>query len=130
MRMLKVAGLLVVAGTVALGANARAVESPVEPGVYAAADTTGKRIFETKGNCGVCHGMNAKGTALAPDLTDAAWLHADGTVETIAKVVKEGVATPKEHPAPMPPMGGAQLTDEEIQAVSRYVASLSAGAGG
>jgi mono/diheme cytochrome c family protein len=63
---------------------------------------------------------------LAPDLTDAAWLNIDGSVEAIVRLVKEGVAQPKEHPAPMPPMGGAQLTDAEVQAVAAYVKSLSA----
>lgn len=124
MRMLKVAGLLVV-GTVLFGATARAVESPVEAGVLVAADTAGKRIFETKGNCGVCHGMNAKGSALAPDLTDAEWLNGDGSLESITKIVREGVAKPVKHPAPMPAMGGAQLSDAEVAAVSRYVDSLT-----
>jgi mono/diheme cytochrome c family protein len=90
-----------------------------------AQDTAGKAIYMGKGLCQACHGPDGKGTALAPDLTDKEWLHADGTVATVAKVVKEGVAQPKKHPAPMPPMGGAQLTDAEIQAVSQYVVSLS-----
>ncbi len=90
-----------------------------------AADTMGKRIFETKGNCFACHGMNAKGTPLAPDLTDAEWLNADGTLESILKVVREGVAKPKKHPAPMPPLGGGPLNDAEAEAVARYVDSLT-----
>jgi len=91
-----------------------------------AQDTTGRAIFTGKGLCQACHGPDAKGTALAPDLTDDVWLHGDGTVESIVQTVKAGVPQPKEHPAPMPPMGGAQLTDAEIDAVARYVHSLSA----
>ena len=120
--------LLVLAGLAVGGA---AVDVPAADGARpvasAAQDSLGKAIFAGKGLCTACHGPAAKGTALAPDLTDAQWLHSDGTVESLAKVIKEGVAAPKEHPAPMPPMGGAQLTDAEIQAVARYVASLSAG---
>jgi cbb3-type cytochrome c oxidase subunit III len=122
--------LLVIAlgmGAAAAGAQPGAEAAPGR-GVPAlvAQDTVGKAIFMGKGLCTACHGPDAKGTALAPNLTDEEWLHADGTVATIAKVVKEGVAQPKKHPAPMPPMGGAQLTDAEIQAVAQYVASLSA----
>ena len=121
--------LLVIAlgmGTAAAGARPGA--EAASGGVVRAAevqDTAGKAIFLGKGMCQACHGPEAKGTSLAPDLTDKEWLHADGTVETIAKVVKEGVAAPKKHPAPMPAMGGAQLTDAEIQAVARYIVSLS-----
>jgi cbb3-type cytochrome c oxidase subunit III len=85
----------------------------------------GRAVFTGKGNCQVCHGPDAKGTPLAPDLTDAEWLNIDGKLESIVKVVKEGVAAPKKHPAPMPPMGGAQLSDTEVQNVAAYVFSLS-----
>ena len=30
----------------------------------------GEAIFKGKGNCFTCHGREAKGTTLAPDLTD------------------------------------------------------------
>ena len=45
-----------------------------------AQDTTGKVIFTSKGICYACHGANAKGTPLAPDLTDGKWLNIDGSV--------------------------------------------------
>ena len=88
-------------------------------------DTAGKAIFMGKGLCHVCHGADGKGTALAPNLTDDKWLHSDGSVENIVKTIKTGVPQPKEHPAPMAPMGGAQLTEAEVQAVARYVYALS-----
>lgn len=90
-----------------------------------AQDTLGKSIFTSKGLCHACHGPDAKGTALAPDLTDDTWLNIDGELESIVELVKTGVPSPKSAPAPMPPMGGARLTDEEVQAVARYVYSLS-----
>jgi cbb3-type cytochrome c oxidase subunit III len=109
-----------------------AVSSPAaavgEVGWLVAADTAGKAIYTGKGNCGVCHGADAKGTVLAPDLTDDEWLHSDGSLAGILKTVKEGVAAPKKYPAPMPPMGGGQLTDADVQAVSQYVHSLRADA--
>lgn len=99
--------------------------TPVGWSTAAVQDTAGKRIFTGKGLCHACHGPEAKGTPLAPDLTDDKWLHGDGSLAAITKTIKEGVSAPKEHPAPMPPMGGAQLTDAEVQAVARYVHSLS-----
>lgn len=95
------------------------------PGLFRAveqkADELGKKIFLGKGNCAACHGQNLKGTPLAPDLTDTAWLNIDGTLPAIQKTVREGVAKPKKHPAPMPPMGGAKLNDQEVDAVAGFV---------
>lgn len=94
-------------------------------GYVPAADTTlGRRIFVTKGNCFTCHGANARGTPLAPDLTDAEVLHVDTGVASIVGVIKQGVAKPVKYPAPMPPMGGASLSDAEIAAVAAWVHSL------
>ncbi len=77
------------------------------------------------GLCYSCHGPDAKGTQLAPDLTDSQWLNGDGSLQFITNTVKTGVPHPKQHPAPMPPMGGAQLTPQQIAAVASYVYSLS-----
>ena len=75
--------------------------------------------------CTACHGQDAKGTPVGPNLTDNEWLHADGTLEGIAKVITTGVPQPKKAPAPMPPKGGATLTDEQVKAAAAYVYSLS-----
>ena len=86
----------------------------------------GQQIFTGKGICYSCHGPDATGTPLAPNLTDAEWINiASGEWNEIQTVVRNGVPTPKEHPSPMPPMGGAQLSDQEIQQVAAYVYSLS-----
>jgi Cytochrome C oxidase, cbb3-type, subunit III len=81
------------------------------------------------GTCYVCHGQDAKGSAVGPNLTDGEWLNTDGSLEGIVKTIKAGVPTPKKAPAPMPPMGGATLTDEHVQAVAAYEYSLSHGGG-
>lgn len=77
------------------------------------------------GTCFTCHGPDAKGTQLGPDLTDAQWLNADGTYASIVTTITTGVSTPKQYPGVMPPMGGAQLTPEQVRAVAAYVFSLS-----
>ena len=87
----------------------------------------GQQIFTATGNCYTCHGPDAKGTALAPNLTDAEWLNVGGTFAEIQTVVKTGVPTPKQHPAAMPAMGGATLSDDQVRQVSAYVWSLGGG---
>ncbi len=90
--------------------------------------TQGRRIFTSQGGCVACHGPNAKGTALAPDLTDNEWLHTSGrNYDEIVNIIKTGVPQPVSHPGPMPPMGGANLTDEQVDAVAAYVVSLGQG---
>ncbi|HWV58680.1 MAG TPA: c-type cytochrome [Longimicrobiales bacterium] len=85
----------------------------------------GQQVFTTT-TCFTCHGPTGTGTALAPNLTAGEWLNTEeGTLEQIQQVVRNGVAQPKQFPAPMPPMGGAQLTDQQIEAVSAYVYSIS-----
>ena len=81
------------------------------------------------GTCYACHGQDGKGSGVGPDLTDGEWLNTDGSLEGIVKTIRTGVPTPKKAPAPMPPMGGAALTPDQIRAVASYVHSLSKGGG-
>lgn len=87
----------------------------------------GEAIFKGKGSCFTCHGPRATGTTLAPDLTDDAWVNFEArpSQEEVETLVREGVAKPVQHPAPMPPMGGARLSDDEVSQVAAYVLSLS-----
>ncbi len=85
----------------------------------------GRAIFSGPGLCHSCHGPDAKGTALAPDLTDDSWLDIDGSYASIAKLVTTGVPSPKQHPAPMPPKGGSSISADQVCQVAAYVYSLS-----
>lgn len=76
------------------------------------------------GICYTCHGPDAKGTTLAPDLTDTLWLNGDGSREFIANTVRTGVPQPKQFTAPMPAFEQT-LTADQINAVAAYVHSLS-----
>jgi mono/diheme cytochrome c family protein len=89
--------------------------------------TAGQQIFAGVGICMTCHGPDATGTPLAPNLTDQTWINVDGSYEQIVQLVTTGVPQPVEHPSPMPPMGGAQLTEQQIREVAAYVYSLSHG---
>jgi mono/diheme cytochrome c family protein len=81
------------------------------------------------GTCYACHGQDGKGSAVGPNLTDSEWLNTDGSLEGLVKTIQTGVPTPKKAPAPMPPMGGASLTPEQVRAVAAYEYSLSHGGG-
>ena len=88
----------------------------------------GNEIFHGKaanGICYTCHGQNGEGGQLAPNLTDAEWLNTDGSMQGLVEVIRTGVMQPKKFPAPMPPMGGADLNQEDLTAVAGYVYSLS-----
>lgn len=107
-------------------AGAEALDTTNLPaGVTGQMVAQGQQIFHGKGNCYTCHGMDAKGTTLAPDLTDQTYLNIDGSYQSMVKLVHTGVPQPKQHPAPMPAMGGAQLTDQEVNAVAAYEYTLS-----
>jgi cbb3-type cytochrome c oxidase subunit III len=87
----------------------------------------GARIFrgqEGGATCTGCHGSNAKGTPLGPDLTSGRWLWGDGSLAAITHTIEEGVAEPKEYRSPMPPMGGPQLSKQDLDAVAAYVWAL------
>ena len=66
-----------------------------------------------------------RGTPLGPDLTDSQWLWSDGSYAAIAKTITSGVPQPKQYRSPMPPMGGAQLTSDQVSAVAAYIWGLS-----
>ncbi len=109
---------------------AATVDAPAAPagnlpnGVTVAMVSSGESTFKT-GICIACHGADATGTPNAPNLTDALWINTDGTYEGIKTVIKTGVAAPKQHPTPMPPMGGAQLTEQQISEIAAYIYSIS-----
>lgn len=95
------------------------------PEVSADLIAQGRKVFTSSGNCVTCHGMDAKGNMLGPDLTDTKWIHISGDYASIAKVVRTGVNLVVEHTTPMPPMGGGRLSDDDLCAVAAYVWSLS-----
>ena len=104
-----------------LGPNAPA-------GVTPAMVALGDSIFTglvAGGTCAGCHGTDAKGTTLAPDLTTNKWLWIDGSYPSIVRIIRTGVPKPKQHTGVMPPMGGARLTPEQLNAVAAYVWALS-----
>lgn len=75
----------------------------------------GNKIFTSR--CVVCHGNQGEG-GIGPNLTDRYWIHGNGSLVDISKIVKEGV-----NDKGMPSWGGL-LKEEEIYEVTSYVKSL------
>ena len=113
-----------------LGAPASAQEPGTLPaGVTPGMVEAGKKVFAGPGLCTACHGPQAKGVkGLGPNLTDADWLHSDGTYEALVAQITAGVPSSKSTTGvAMPPKGGAPLSAEQVRAVAAYVWSLSHG---
>jgi glucose/arabinose dehydrogenase/mono/diheme cytochrome c family protein len=93
----------------------------------------GERIFHGQvggATCTGCHGSSATGGPLGPNLTQNRWLWSDGSYTGIAATIRVGVLHPKNYRAPMPAMGGAHLTADQVSAVAAYVWALSQPAAG
>ncbi|MDP9088898.1 MAG: c-type cytochrome [Pseudomonadota bacterium] len=104
------------------GADTSRLTAP--PGTTPAMVARGNRVFqgvEGGATCTGCHGADAKGSPLGPDLTGGKWLWSDGSYAGIARTIAQGVAQPKQYRSPMPAMGGAQLSSDEVMAVAAYV---------
>jgi mono/diheme cytochrome c family protein len=85
----------------------------------------GEMVFRGVGRCASCHGTAGEGVArLGPSLRDAQWIAGDGSVASIERVVREGVAPPREFPVVMPAFAG-QLSAQELSSVAKYVHTLS-----
>jgi glucose/arabinose dehydrogenase/mono/diheme cytochrome c family protein len=110
------------------GAAAATANLPVPAGATKPMVALGGRIFLGQvggATCTGCHGADAKGTPLGPDLTGTHWLWGDGSYASIEKTITDGVPQPKKYRSPMPPMGGAQLTPDQVSAVAAYIWGLS-----
>jgi mono/diheme cytochrome c family protein len=116
-------GLVVVLQAGAAGSAAAQDAAPA--GVTPAAIEKGDSIFHKTGLCYACHGSNAQG-AVGPNLTDAAWIHGDGSYDFIVATVTSGVPAEKaKGGVAMPPKGGSSISDDDVKAVAAYVYSLS-----
>jgi glucose/arabinose dehydrogenase/mono/diheme cytochrome c family protein len=101
---------------------------PVPQGATRELVLLGERIYRGQvggAACTGCHGDSGQGTPLGPDLTGKKWLWSDGSYAGIEKTITDGVSQPKQYRSPMPPMGGAQLTRDQVSALAAYVWGLS-----
>jgi glucose/arabinose dehydrogenase/cytochrome c5 len=93
---------------------------PTPPGSTREQVAAGDKLYHSQ-TCTGCHGADAKGSPLGPDLTSGKWLWGDGGVKAIADAINNGVPNPKQYRSPMPAMGGAQLSATDVQDLAAYV---------
>jgi glucose/arabinose dehydrogenase/mono/diheme cytochrome c family protein len=101
---------------------------PLPPGATREQIALGDRIFHglaAGGTCSGCHGSDARGGPQAPSLISGRFFMGDGSLEEITAIITTGVPRPHDYEVPMPPRGGAQLTDADVAAVAAYVWAIS-----
>ena len=116
---------LLTLGVLVLAAPLRAQTSDsLPPGVTTELVARGKSVYNGAGLCMACHGPQGKGLT-GPDLTDAIWLHHDGSYDALVKQITEGIDEKASKTGQiMPPKGGSAISDDEVKAVAAYVWSM------
>jgi len=105
-------------------AAAQVTPATLPSGVTQKMITDGGGIFKGAGLCFACHGQEAKGIPnLGANLTDAEWIHIDGSYEKIVETITTG--TTSSAGVAMPPKGGSAISEADVKAVAAYVWSLS-----
>ena len=116
------------AGPAPAGAPTRAATPTLPSGVTTAMVAEGDSIFNNR-SCKNCHLAGGVGGPRGPNLTDAQWIHIDGSYDAIVKLVTTGFTkaeqVDKQYQFSMNPRGGINLTDPKIRSVAAYVWSLS-----
>ncbi len=117
-----VGGAVIVVG-VARPAWAQADVFP--PGVSDSLIERGRRVYVGPAKCASCHGDDARGTDVAPDLTDRRWRRGRGTFAEILDRIRSGVPRSQSRSGVPMPMGGwAEVSEGDLRAVAAYVWSL------
>lgn len=125
---------LAAAALAGCASSAGPAEAPSPAGGGAALTSTpeliaqGQQIFAGPGRCRVCHGDGGVGGRFGPNLTDDEWAWIDPSSPTamsdLVERIRQGVSEPRISDSGMPPMGGANLSDEQLQALAAYILSL------
>lgn len=135
-RVVKVSGLIfavtLVAGCASGEMDAEPTPAPeaeaamAEPSPEMVAE--GAQVFAGAGRCEVCHGQGGAGGRFGPDLSDDEWIWVDPASPTamqeVAELIRTGITEPRASDAGMPPMGGGNLSDAQLEALSAYILSL------
>ena len=109
------------------GAAATARIAGLPAGITQAMIDSGKTLF-AGASCAKCHGAGGVGGQNGPNLTDAIWVQADGSYESILNVIHTGVPAANikgGYRFNMRPMGGTNFTDDQARMVAAYVYSIS-----
>lgn len=96
-------------------ASVEEITFDLQPLTEAVAIEAGKSIFAT--NCASCHGQAGEG-GIGPNLTDNYWLHGEGDINGVARIITYGV------PAKGMIAWNRTLSLEQIHQVGSYVLTL------
>ncbi len=118
-RVLRLCGVPIVLAALAAPAGGAAPDP--------AAMERGAAIYRG-GTCPVCHHWEGQGNRRGPDLTDDEWLHGDGSLAAVRTAIETGFR----HGAgrrfrgkyEMWPLGGMELDESDVDALTAYVWSL------
>lgn len=107
-------------------AIAQVSPEPRPAGVTDSAIAAGRILYHGAAGCSVCHGEDGKGTADAPNLLGAVWMHGPGTYESLQQQILHGVpANRSVSGVAMPIRGWIPMNNAEVEAVAAYVWSIS-----
>lgn len=109
--------------------TAGGADSEPTEGVDAATLALGVQAY-TQGSCVMCHGANGGGVPrFGPDLTDDTWVHGDGSVASIRELLVSGIEkgdfVDTQYPMAMPPVTNLITDESKIDALAKYIWSLS-----
>lgn len=89
----------------------------------------GKASYTESNHCDKCHRAGGRGGPRAPSLADNKWIHCDGSIEGIKRVILAGVSENKlknkSYPFPMRPARNLASNEKELADLAAYVHSLS-----
>jgi len=87
----------------------------------------GDSIYHGKGNCFVCHGIDAEGAPAAGDALTVSLNYAQTEWRSIDSLIDAGIPQVlTRSPIQMPPRGGkSNLSDDEVRRVAAYVWAIS-----
>lgn len=107
-------------------AMAQVSPQPRPAGVTDSAIAAGRILYHGAAGCSACHGEDGKGTADAPNLLGAVWMHGSGTYESLQQQILHGVpANRSVSGVAMPIRGWTPMNNAEVEAVAAYVWSIS-----
>lgn len=93
--------------------------------VLIADSVAGREIYNGTGTCFTCHGLDGTGVAaLGSSLRDSAWTHIDGSLLSIARVIRDGIPVSASTRRGMPAFG-SRLGEEELYRLAAYTYTLS-----
>ena len=93
--------------------------------VLIADSVAGREIYNGAGTCFTCHALDGAGVdPLGSSLRDSVWTHIDGSMLSIARVIRDGIPVSSSTRRGMPAFGG-RLSEEELYRLAAYTYTLS-----